>query len=402
MQENGTIAVIGTFDTKGEEHKFIKERILERRFSALTINLGTGAAPPYPVDIDLYERLTKDRLTACGDRDRRIQTMIRLGRQTVQTLHGQNRIHGLIAAGGGTGTYLCSQVMRALPMGVPKMMVSTVASRDMSAIVGTGDLTVTHSVTDILGINSITGAVLDRAAAAVCAMAGSRWQAARERSRIALSFFGFITPAAEQIRQALQARGYEVVPFHANGTGGMAMMKLAGEGFFQGILDLATHELADAMKGGYCGGIGPRRFAPAAGRPLPRLIVPGGLDCAVLEFTRDNVPDEYKDRSIFFYDFRSAVRLSKNESLLLAEQLAQKLNLDPNNVRLLIPTLGFSEADRPNAPLYAPSTGRALIERLKQTLDPSITVKEADLHINDPAFAVQAADMMVDMLGTEK
>jgi len=398
MNKNTVMIVIGTFDTKGEEHLFIKERIQERGFATITINLGTKTSSTFPVDIDLHDELNKDDRIASADRDMRLKAMIRLGQQTVLELYSQNHIGGIIAAGGGTGTYLCSQVMRVLPMGIPKVMVSTVASRDMSQIVGTSDITIMPSVTDILGINSITGPVLDRAAAALCGMARSVWEAGGGKKRIALSFFGFITPAAESIRQELEARGYEVVPFHANGTGGMAMMKLAGEGLFDGILDLATHELADALKDGYCGGIGPERFAPVAGRQPPRLIVPGGLDCAVLEFTRNTVPDEYKDRKIFFYDFRSAVRLSKEESVLLAEQLSQKLNLDADHVRLLIPTQGFSEADRENAPLYEPSTGRVLIERLKETLDPSISVKEVDLHINDPAFAAQAAAIMDQMM----
>jgi uncharacterized protein (UPF0261 family) len=400
MKTDTAIVIIGTFDTKGEEHIFIKERVEERGLETITVNLGTKTDPAFPADIDLYDELKKNDRAFSGGRDKRVKAMIRLGQQTVRELYGLNRISGIIGAGGGTGTHLCSEVMKVLPMGIPKVMVSTVAARDMSDIVSTSDITMMHSVTDILGINSITGPVLDRAAAAVCGMTGAVWEAPQDKKRIALSFFGFITPAAEKVREGLEAKGYEVVPFHANGTGGMAMVKLAGEGFFDGILDLATHELADALKGGYCGNIGPRRFEPPGGRPLPRLIVPGGMDCAVLEFTRDTVPEKYKDRKIFFYDFRSAVRLSPEESLFLAEQLSEKLNMDQGNVHMLIPSRGFSTADREGAPLYEPETGRSFIDRLKDRLAPVIPVKEVDLHINDPAFAEEAATRMDHLIKT--
>jgi len=320
--------------------------------------------------------------------------MILLGQKTVQRLYEEGMISGVISAGGGTGTHLCSEIMHVLPMGIPKVIVSTVASRDMSTVVGTSDIIMFHSVTDILGVNSITGQVLDKAAAAVCAMAGSRWSANHERKRIALSFFGFITRAAENVRHALEQHGYEVVPFHANGTGGMAMMKLAEEGYFHGILDLATHELVDAMFDGYCGGIGPSRYEPIPGKKIPRLVVPGGMDCAVLEFTRDTIPEAYQDRKIFFYDFRSAIKLNKEESTILAGQLSEKLNMDVNQVHLLVPVKGFSEADREGAPLHDPQTSSVLIEKLKESLDPKISVKEVDLHINDPEFGLEAASLM--------
>ena len=203
-----------------------------------------------------------------------------------------------------------------------------------------------HSVADLLGVNSISGSILDKAAAAICGMVQSQWKPTKEKKRIALSFFGFITPGAESIRQALEELGYEVVAFHSNGTGGMAMEELAGEGYFDGILDLSTHELADHLMDGYCSGIGPQRYEPVPGRSIPRLVVPGGLDCAVLEFTRQNIPVQYRDRKIFFYDFRSAIRLNLEETTTLANQLVKKINRDPENTKVLIPLLGWSEADR--------------------------------------------------------
>jgi len=220
----------------------------------------------------------------------------------------------------------------------------------------------------------------------------------KEKKRITLPFFGFITDGAEATKHALETLGYEVVAFHANGTGGMAMEELAAEGYFDGILDLATHELADDLKDGYCGGIGPERFEPIPGRSVPRLIVPGGLDCAVLEFTRQSILDQYKDRKIFFYDFRSAIRLSRDETSTLADLLAPRLNREPINIKVLIPTKGWSEADRPDGALYDPAINEVFVRRLKELLSSQIEIQKVDYHINDAAFGKHAAKIMDHMV----
>jgi len=324
--------------------------------------------------------------------------MLKEAKDQINKLHGDGKISGIISAGGGTGTHICTTIMHELPLGVPKVMVSTVASRDMSTIVGTKDITMIHSVVDLLGVNSISGLILDKAAAAVCGMAQSQWQPPEESKRIALPFFGFITPGAEATRQALESLGYEVIAFHANGTGGMAMEELAEEGYFHGILDLATHELADDLLNGYCGGIGPQRFEPVPGRSIPRLVVPGGLDCAVLEFTRTSIPKQYEDRKIFFYDFRSAIRLNVEETSFLAAQLAEKLNKDPANIRVLVPTRGWSGADKQDGPLFDPDMNQIFLQKFKQALDPQIQIQEVDHHINDEAFGHIAANLMDAMV----
>jgi uncharacterized protein (UPF0261 family) len=210
--------------------------------------------------------------------------------------------------------------------------------------------------------------------------------------------FGFVTTAAEGIKARLEEAGYEVVAFHANGIGGLAMEELAAEGRFDAVLDLATHELADTLKHGYCKLIGPGRLAPINGKNIPRLVVPGGLDCAVLEFTRDNIPSQYQGRDIFFYDFRSAVGLDEKESLYLADELAEKLNRHGSKIKVLIPLGGWSDADGQGAPLHAPALRRLFIDHFKAKLDPAIEVLETGPHINDPAFMDQAAEMMSAML----
>jgi uncharacterized protein (UPF0261 family) len=398
MKTDGAIAVVGTFDSKAEEHMFLKEQIEQRGLQALTINVGTRTRSPVAVDIDLFQNVTENAPDISEGRDNIIKAMLHGAKVRINKLHRNGKISGIISAGGGTGTHICTTIMRGLPLGVPKVMVSTVASRNMADIVSTKDITMIHSVADLLGINSISGKILDRAAAAICAMSQSQWRPAEIKKRIALPFFGFITAGAEATRSALEALGYEVVAFHANGTGGMAMEELAAEGYFDGILDLATHELADHLLDGYCGAIGPQRYEPVPGRSIPRLVVPGGLDCAVLEFTRQNIPDQYKNRKIFFYDFRSAIRLNIEETTCLADQLAEKLNRDAANVKVLIPIRGWSEADRKGGPLYDPAMNSLFTGRLKEVLDPGIEIQEVDQHINDSAFAGVAASLMDKMV----
>jgi uncharacterized protein (UPF0261 family) len=397
MDKKPAIAVIGTFDSKAEEHFFLKNCIEQNGLNALTINVGTRAPSPEPVELDLYQLVIENNPALQKSRDTAIAAMIQEAKNRVRMLYEKEEIAGMISAGGGTGTYIATRIMHELPLGVPKVMVSTVASRNMAKTVGTKDITMIHSVADLLGINSVSGRILDKAAAAICGMVRSHWQPPEGKKRIALPFFGFITPGAEAIRLALEKLGYEVIAFHANGTGGTAMEELAAEGYFDGILDLATHELADQLLDGYCGDIGPQRFEPVPGRSIPRLVVPGGLDCAVLEFTRDNIPEQYKDRKIFFYDFRSAIRLSEDETRTLAERLAAKLNKAASNIKVLIPLRGWSEADRDGGPLYDPLMNRLFIEYLRERLDPQIQIQEVDHHINDPAFAAIAAQMMDQM-----
>lgn len=395
---NNCIAVLGTFDSKAEEHMFLKQQIEQRGLQVLTINVGTGAPSPVQVDLDLFDTVSTSGKSMFADRDTAINAMLAEAKILIDRLHQEGKITGVISAGGGTGTYICATIMRQLPLGVPKIMVSTVASRNMEDTVSTKDITMMHSVADLLGVNTISGNILDKSAGAICGMVQSQWQPNHQKKRIALPFFGFITTGAEYTRQALEALGYEVIAFHANGTGGMAMEELAAEGYFDGILDLATHELADHLMDGYCGAIGPQRYEPVPGRSIPRLAVPGGLDCAVLEFTRQNVPQQYKDRKTFYYDFRSAIRLDADETAKLANQLAKKLNRDPANVKFMIPTKGWSEADREGGPLYDPDMNSLFTESLKRNLNPEIEVHEVDHHINDRDFGLAAADLMDKMV----
>ncbi|MGD9055264.1 MAG: Tm-1-like ATP-binding domain-containing protein [Desulfobacterales bacterium] len=398
MEKKLVVAVVGTFDSKAEEHFFLKKRIEHHGLNTLTINVGTAGPSPQTVDLDLFNTIIENNPAVRESRDTAIAAMIDAARDKIKKLYEQNEIAGVISAGGGTGTHIGTSIMQELPLGVPKVMVSTVASRNMAQTVGTKDITMIHSVADLLGVNSISGRILDKAAAGISGMVQAGWNPDLTKKRIALPFFGFITAGAEATRQALEELGYEVVPFHANGIGGMAMEELAAEGYFDGILDFATHELADHLLDGYCGDIGPQRFEPVPGQTIPRLVVPGGLDCAVLEFTRDNIPPQYQDRQIFFYDFRSAIRLNEDETRTLASQLTEKLNKGSRNVKVLVPLQGWSEADRDGGPLYDPSMNRFFTQQLREKLDPQIDIQEADLHINDAEFGKIAANLMSAMM----
>lgn len=391
MASDITIAVLGTFDSKGDEHLFLKQAIEERGMKALTINVGTRDAPSFTPDLDLRPRGIKGR-------DQAIAATIEKAREALTRLHDKGAVSAVISAGGGSGTHLATSVMKTLPLGVPKVMVSTVAAHDMAEVVGTKDITMIHSVGDLLGVNSLSGMILDQAAGAVCGMAAKKWQAPTGKRRIGLSMFGFINDAAEQVKSKLEQMGFEVIAFHANGIGGLALEDLAAEGLFDGILDLAVHELADTLKDGYCSLIGPGRLEPRLGVKVPRLVVPGGMDCAVLEFTRDTVPKQYQGRKIFFYDFRSAVRLSEEETDILADELAARLNRAISPIKVLIPVLGFSAADGEGAPLNDPALNQRFIDRLKGRLSQSIEVIEAKAHINDRVFTDQAARLMAEML----
>jgi len=399
MDKISSIAVLGTFDTKGEEHFFLKKCIEKRGVRTITINVGTKKTPLYAVDFDLFKKIKTEGLVQKGqDRDQIIKIMLKEAIKLVKELHEQGKISGMVSAGGGSGTYLCTGIMQVLPLGIPKIMLSTVASKDMTHIVGTKDITMMHSVVDILGINTILGGMLDKAAAAVCAMAESEWEPEKNYKRIALSFFGFITQAAEQIKKILEEKGYEVVTFHANGTGGNAMEELASDGFFAGILDLATHELADQLMDGYCSGIYSHRFKAVPNITIPRLVVPGGLDCAVLEFDRYNIPEQYKNRKIFFYDFRSAVRLNREETEIIAKQLSERLSHAGETIQVLIPLKGWSVADSIDGPLYDPDTNNFFIKIFKENLLKKIKVKEENSHINSLSFAKSAANLMDQMI----
>lgn len=387
------IAIIGTLDTKGEEVAYIKQLIQESGCSTIVVDVGVLHQPRTEADVSRDSvasagGVALKELLDVGDRRLAIQTMTEGAKSIVRDLYNKGRLSGVISVGGGTGTHIGTGAMRGLPLGIPKLMVSTVASRDMSELIGTKDIVMMHSVIDILGLNAISRKILSHAAAAIVAMAGNGGRIEPVRPIIGLTSFGFITEGAMLVKSMLEAKGYDVAPFHANGTGGMSMEDLIDQGLISGVLDFALHEFSDQLYGGYCGAIGPDRLEAAGRKGIPQVVVPGGLDCIVLEFdSPETMPEAVKDRKVFWYDFRSGVRTVAQDMRQLAGTIAEKLNRATGPVTVMIPMKGWSEADAPGGPLYDPETNRIFVDELKSLLSPSIPVVEADLHINQSEFA---------------
>ena len=398
------IMVIGTMDTKGDEVGYLKEQIEARGHETVVVDVGILEEPPFQADLTRQEvakagGLSLPEVLASGDRRIAVQTMMDGASKIAEELHQAGKLSGVIGLGGGTGTHICTGVMRALPLGVPKLMVSTVASRDMSQEISTKDITMMHSVIDMLGLNAVSKKILANAAGAIVGMVETDVGLTPTKPLIGLTVFGFCTEGAMHVKPLLEARGYEMVAFHANGTGGMAMEDLVGQGVLSGVLDFATHEFADQLYDGYCGGIGPGRLEAAGRRRIPQVVVPGGLDCIVLEFdSPETIPPQFRDRKIFWYDFRSGVRTSKEEMKTLAQTIAGKLNKARGPVKVVIPMRGWSEADGQGAPLHEQETNQVFIGELKRLLRPQIEVIEVDAHINEPEFAEAAVATLDEMM----
>jgi len=398
------VVIIGTLDTKGQEVEFLRESIIGHQCVPIVLDVGILNPPTTVADI-LRERVALaggsnlEELLRRKDRRLAVQTMIRGAAELLRGLNKQEELSGIIAIGGGTGTHIGMGVMRTLPLGLPKLMVSTVASRDMSNLIGTKDITVMHSVVDILGLNAVSKKILSNAAAAIAGMAKQGGKISSDKPIIGLTSFGFITQGAMRVKTMLEGLGYEVAPFHANGTGGMAMEDLIDQGLISGVMDLALHEFADALYGGYCGDIGPGRLESAGRIGLPQLVVPGGLDCIVLEFNSvETMPPDLRDRKVFWYDFRSGVRTNREDMARLAATISGKLNRANGPTRVMIPMKGFSEADAIGAPLYEPITNQAFLSALKSGLNPEIEVIEVNAHINDAEFAEAAVSTLNSMM----
>ena len=389
----GSILVLGTLDTKGDEVGYLKQQIEARGHGTMVMDVGILGQPSLRADVTRQEVVAAggsslSEVLAADDRRQAVQIMTEGASRIAQELHQAGGLSGVIAVGGGTGTHIGTGVMRALPLGLPKLMVSTVASRDMSQEIGTHDITMMHSVVDMLGLNAVSRKLLANAAGAIVGMVETEVELAPTRPLVGLTVFGFCTEGAMHVKPLLEARGYEMVAFHANGTGGMAMEDLIDQGLISGVVDFVLHEFADQLHNGYCGGIGPGRLEAAGRRGIPQVIVPGGLDCIVLEFdSPETIPLQFRGRKVFWYDFRSGVRTSAEELKVLARTISDKLNRARGPVKMAIPLRGWSEADGEGAPLHEPETNAVFVAEMKRRLDPHIELVEVNAHINEPRFA---------------
>lgn len=396
------ILLVGTLDSKGREVAYLRQRIEERGWGVITLDVGTLGNPTCSADIP-QEEVAKAggsdlvQVKAKKDRSYSVEIMTRGAIKKAAKLYSRRELAGVLSIGGGTGTAIGTAVMRSLPLGLPKVMVSTVASRDVSRYVGTRDITMIHAVVDLVGLNSITRVILDNAAGAIVGMAAGAIEVTTNRPLIAATSFGISSISAELARPLLDERGYEMITFHANGMGGRALEELIDQGLFAGVLDFVTHELADQLYNGYCGDIGSSRLATAAEKGVPIVIAPGGLDCIVFN-SIDDVPDKLKGRKIHHHDIRVAVRTSEEELEAIAMIMAQRLTNPRGPVGVLIPLHGWSEVDKAGADLFDPTTDQFFVDLLKKLLPREVSLREVKYHISDSEFAHLAVEWLDEMI----
>ncbi|HEV2274570.1 MAG TPA: Tm-1-like ATP-binding domain-containing protein, partial [Acidobacteriaceae bacterium] len=379
-----TIALIGTLDTKGEEFRFLRQRIESTGLRTLMIDVGVLDGASFPADISPAEvaAAAGQDLTALRqerDRGRSVTAMALGARAILERLLRNGAIHGAASLGGSAGTAIATAAMRALPCGFPKLMVSTVASGDTRPYVGTGDICMMPSVLDIAGLNRVSRRILSNAAAAICGMvAADPPVALDERPAIAATMFGVTTPCVTAARHILEERGYDVMVFHATGAGGQAMEQLIEEGVFEAVLDITTTELADELVGGVMSA-GPHRLEAAGRKGIPHLVCPGAID--MVNFgPLETVPSRFRSRNLYIHNPTvTLMRTTAEECAEIGRRTALRLNPAAGPVTVLIPLKGVSAIDRPGGPFYSPEALSAYCQSLKAALSPAIRLVELDL-----------------------
>lgn len=381
----------------------MREVAAELGVNPILMDIGTleapGTQPDIPADsvakaagFDL-EDLKKNR-----DRPGAVKAMQEGGILRAKGLLRENRLDGVIGLGGGTGTTIASAIMRSLPFGLPKIIVSTVASRDIREYIETKDIVMFHSVADLLGFNEFIRLILGQATHAVWGMMERKRTFAKEKPIIGVTAYGVNSRCAILAEDFLREKGYEMMGFHANGCGGMAMEELIAEGRIAGVLDFNPHEIPDDLFGGYCKGIGPDRLETAGRVGIPLVLAPGGLDNAVFSPAYP-MPEEFAGRQIYSHDIRFCVRMGPTEMERFARIIADKLNKSKGSgTYVLIPKKGWSDADKVGMPLFDPAADQVFVDRLRQFLNPEIPIEEIDVHISEPAFAQRAVEILYRMM----
>lgn len=395
-----TVCIVGTMDTKGVEFSFIKSQIESTGVSTCVINTGILEEPQLTPDISANEVAqaggsSLQALRDEGDRGNSVAVMAQGAATLIAEKHAAGEIDGIISLGGSAGTTIGTTAMQAVPVGVPKIMVSTLASGDTSPYVQSKDICMMYAVVDIAGINRLSRQILANAAGAIVGMVNAEAPAATaDKPLIAATMFGVTTPCVTKAREVLEAAGYEVLVFHATGTGGQAMEDLVKGGFLTGVLDATTTELADELVGGVLSA-GPDRLEAAGETGLPQVVAPGALD--MVNFgPRDTVPDEFSDR--LFYQHNPTVTLMRTtpeETAELGRIMARKLSEAKGPTTVIIPTRGVSAIDQTGQPFDSPEARTAWIENLKSHIGDNVTVIEMDAHINDDAFATKLAETLL-------
>ena len=403
MKRKKTIVLIGRLDSKGKEYAYVRDKILHGNFNVIVVDTGTRGVPQFKPDISREEvaraaGLDIQDVVDRSDESKEIEVMMTGASRIARRLQDSGKLDGIMCLGGSRGTAIGTAAMRALPFGIPKVMISTIASGDMRPYVGTRDITIIHSVTDIAGLNRMTRRLLTYAAGAVMgAVAANPEPEVSSRSVIAMSAMGGINRAAFKAQEIMEDRGFEVVVFHTVGTGGQAMEEAIGQGLINGVLDLVTHELIDHVYGGYYDA-GPERLETAGRKGIPQVVVPGCLDFIAFS-PPEKIPDGIRKRKLFWHTPEVAiVRANKVEMALIGKTMAEKLNKAVGPTAVVIPIKGFSPGNKQGKNLYDPESDRAFLRALKQDLKPAVEIVEMDIHINEEAFAEQVVDQLCRMM----
>jgi uncharacterized protein (UPF0261 family) len=411
------VILLGSFDTKGVEYAFVCDLLHAAGLATLTIDAGVQGPPHFAPDISREQIFaaagtTLAAVVQAGDRGKAVETAAIGAAKLVADLGRQGKVDGILCLGGSAGTTIGTAAMRALPFGIPKVMVSTLASGQVKQYVGVRDILMLHSVVDISGLNRISRTVLGNAANAIVGMVKgqgaevggrvasatvSRDAESSERSALAATMFGVTTPCVSAARQILEQRDYEVLVFHATGAGGMTMESFIADGIIRGVLDITTTELADELVGGILTA-GPERLTAAGLRGVPQVISLGALD--MVNFgPRDSVPAKFKERR--FYQHNPTVTLMRTtpaENDQLGKEIAHKASAARGPTAVLVPLRGVSAIDQEGQPFWWPEADQALFQSLRNWLSPSVRLLELDLHINDPEFARIAAETLLEIL----
>ncbi len=395
------MVLVGTLDTKGVEYGYLRERIRRAGCEVVLVDAGVIGEPAITPDVDRTEVAAaagRDlaELAAAGDRGAAVRVMADGAAEILRKMWVSGALHGALGMGGSGGSSLAGKALQALPVGVPKMLVSTMASSDVRAYVGGSDVTLMYSVVDIAGLNRILERILDNAAAAIAGMAigyASAGVVESEKPVIGATMFGVTTDAVTTARGWLEDHGYEVLVFHATGAGGMSMEALMRSGHITGALDVTTTELADEVVGGILSA-GPERLETAGALGLPQVVSLGSLDIANFG-PIDAVPQRYRHRNL--YEHNTAITLMRTtpeECSRIGEIMAAKLNAATGPLTVFIPLRGTSSIATEGGIFWDPAADEALIGKLKANLDRTVDVVEMDTHINDPVFATAMAERL--------
>jgi uncharacterized protein (UPF0261 family) len=395
-----TIAVLGTLDTKGEEHAFVASLIAARGHRALLIDVGTGSSPTVAPDI------TRDQVAAAGgldlaslvaarDRGAAVTAMSQAAPILLSRLAAEGRIQGVVSLGGGGGTAIASAAMRALPVGFPKLMVSTLAAGNIAPYVGTKDIVMMPSLADVAGLNRLSRIIFTRAAGAICGMVEAEPEVGDARPLIVASQFGNTTACVTKAKEILEAAGYEVLVFAATGAGGRIMESIIESGVVAGVLDVTTTEWADELVGGTLTA-GPTRMDAAAHAGVPVVVAPGCLD--MVNFGEPStVPAKFKGRTFYHHNPQvTLMRTTPAECAELGAILARKANAYTAPSAILLPRKAISVISAVGQPFHDAKADEALFGAIQR--DAKVPVVEYDLEINDPAFATACAERLLALM----